>query len=180
MSLLELLVVFVIISMIASVLAQGFGFGLAIYDRVETRGHQIERDVLSLGWFRGVNGSLVAATEPGGALVGDSESFRATTLNPLLGKPGMPTEIEWSIRDGSLAYVEGDKTFRVWPLSNGAELRYLGPGGHWLTSWPTDLNSYLLPAAVKIVGIDDSTFLATVKVRLKANLFLEESRRDRE
>ena len=65
LSLLEMLVVFVIISLVSTVLAQGFGFGLALYERVESRGQQMVADVLSVKWFRHVNGSLIASKQPG-------------------------------------------------------------------------------------------------------------------
>ena len=180
LSLLELLVVFVIISMIASVLAQGLGFGLALYDRVENRGRQIERDVLSSHWFRQVNGSLMALSEPGQSLLGDREVFFATTINPLLAAPGIPTRIKWSILSGALIYEEGGQAFSAGRFSGSAELRYLNRNGQWLESWPEDPNSYGLPGAIKVSGVDHSIFFAAVKVRLEPDLVLEEMRRGRE
>jgi general secretion pathway protein J len=180
LSLLELLVVFVIISMISSVLAQGLGFGLALYDRVENRGRQIERDVLSSHWFRQVNGSLMALSEPGQSLIGDREGFFATTINPLLAAPGIPARIKWSILNGELIYEEGDQVFPAGRLLRSAELRYLNRKGQWLESWPEDPNSYELPGAIKVAGVDHSIFFAAVKVRLKPDLVREELRRELE
>lgn len=179
LSLLEVLVVFVLISMISAVLIQGFGYGLALYDRVENRGQRIVVDVLSAKWFRMVNRALVPSTSPGQSLIGDVDGFNSVTMNPLLGSAGTPSKISWQIRNDVLHYVEDGRELEILPLPADAGIQYLTPAGVWIDSWPQDRVDYLLPAAVRIRSDSGFQMTSSVRSRLRPNLVLEESRRER-
>jgi general secretion pathway protein J len=180
LSLLELLVVFVIISLVSTVLAQGFGFGLALFDRVQNREKVVVVQILSSRWFRHVNNSLVAQKEPGTSVIGNNKQFRAETINPLLAEPGVPTYIEWELDQGTLLYSEEGKQIRVSnQLPVGSQFQFRTADGDWINRWPRDKQSYLLPKAIRVVSVEETLMLATTKIRTRPNLLLEESRLDR-
>lgn len=179
LSLLELLVVFVIISMVSVVLIQGFGFGLALYERVESRGQRVAGEVLAAEWFRRVNRALVAATEPGQSLIGDDRGFEAETLNPLLGRAGLPVQVSWLIDRGQLIYREGDVPLIIAPVAPGAEIAYRDAGGNLHGHWPLDPGDDELPAAIAVRAGGAVLYNASIGMRLRANLLLEESHSER-
>lgn len=179
LSLLELLVVFVLVSMISTVLVQGFGYGLSVYDRVESGGQQLVIDVLSAKWFRLVNSALVPLNSREQSLVGGSEQFEAMTMNPLLDSYGQSTRVSWQIVHDVLVYRQGDGELEVLRLPRGAVFRYLNVAGDWVDSWPTDQNTYELPVAVRIDSGTETLLTASVRNRLVPNFLLEESRRER-
>lgn len=179
LSLLELLVVFVIISMVSTVLLQGFGYGLALYERVESRGQQIVIDSLSSKWFRHTNGALIPSKQPGESLVGDSRGFSAVTINPLIGIAGLPTEIRWEQVDDVLVYKEGGKNMAIRRLPSGSFFQFRSIQGRWLNAWPVDVASHRLPTAIRVWGDGDPLITVVIKGRLYPDLLLEESRRER-
>jgi prepilin-type N-terminal cleavage/methylation domain-containing protein len=177
-SLLELLVVFVIVSMVSVLVLQGLGFGLSLYERVRNRGPELTAESMAHDWFRQVNASLLAQNQRGESLVGDRSKFRAKTLNPLIGHVGLPTSIQWQIDQGSLYYSENGQELKVLSLDMDAGFEYLRGDGSWSRFWPVDKDSFNLPKAIRI-GFGNASILATVKMRLAPDRLLEESRLDR-
>ena len=180
LSLLELLVVFVIISMVSTVLIQGFGFGLALFDRVQQRDQSHRLFLMSGHWFRHVNSALIATKEPGRSLNGNHSSFVARSANPLLAGPGLPMLISWGIDNGVLTYQEGEsKPIEVVTLPAGAGFEYRSSSGSWFDYWPLEPESYTLPSAIRIQESSGSVLTVAVKTRLMPDLLLDESRRER-
>ena len=93
LSLLEMLVVFTIVSMVSVLLVQGFGFGVSLYQRVNESGPGAQKMAMSRNWFREVNSALVVQNDPLMTLLGDAGRIKAYSLNPLFGAPGKPTQI---------------------------------------------------------------------------------------
>ena len=170
--------VFVIVSMVSVLVLQGLGFGLSLYERVRNRGPELIAESMARGWYRQVNASLVAQKRRGESLEGNHFKFRAQTLSPLLGRGGVPTKIQWKIDQGSLYYLESGQEFRVLTVDLDAEFEYLREDGGWARFWPVDKESYKLPEAIRIES-GKGRISATVRMRTRPDLFLEEMRLDR-
>ena len=179
LSLLEMLVVFVVVSLVSVVLLQGFGFGLSLYERVTARSQEAVTLTLTTAWFRQVNASLVAPKEKGQGLEGGPGYFEATSVCPLLAEPGLPVRVSWNINDESLLYREGEELVSLMPMPRDAELRYRDKTGAWHSNWPARDGDLELPVAIAIDSGDETLLLATTRMRLKADFVLEESRRER-
>lgn len=178
---LELLVVFVIVGLVSTLLMQGLGFGLSLFERVQVRSETIKQDLLVQSWFRQVNQSLVAKVhQEGPSLVGNSLSFEATTLNPLLGEAGVAKQVQWSIEDGALWYRESPFELKITEVRPTSRLQYKTQAGGWQSQWPVGNEAQLLPKGVAIDPGNGSQILAVLRVRSNPDVLLEESRRERE
>lgn len=181
LTLLELLVVFVIVGLISTLLMQGLGFGLSMLERVHTRSESLKQEVMLRQWFRQVNQSLVAKSEQQGpSLHGDSSYFEATTMNPLVGEPGVSEPIRWEVEDGLLWYQESDIRLQITEMPANSVIVYRTQAGRWVSDWPLGDDSQLLPSAVAIDSDKEYPVLANLRMRVKPDLLLEESRRERE
>ena len=174
----ELLVVFTIVSLVSVLIAQGFGFGFSLYQRVKDRGPDSIVEVMSRTWFRDINRSLVAQKQPGMSLIGDSTTFSAVTMNALVEPSGSPEEIRWEIRVGALYYVESSQEYKLATLGDSAIFQYMDLSGSWVSSWPVDRESMNLPQAIRI-KLGRETITVNIGMRLEPNLMLEENLRDR-
>lgn len=178
MSLLEMLVVFTIISLVSVLLAQGFGFGMSLYNRIDTAGPALKKRALVRSWFRQVNGALVVQFEPVMTLRGTAEQIQAHSINPLKSRPGPPTEIQWSIDSGWLRYQEGEQGWAITRVDAGAAFEYRTAAGVWVDGWLPGSEEPLLPHAVRI-RTDAEVITAPIMMRYEPDGLLEESRRDR-
>lgn len=181
LSMLELLVVFVIVSLVSTLLMQSLGFGLSLFERVSSRGQSVQKEVLVREWFRIVNQSLVAKVhQDGPSLVGDTLSFRASTLNPLLTGPGIAQTVSWSIERGVLIYKEAGQNLEIVNLPQGSRLQYQNHNGRWFDHWPVGEETQRLPQSVAVDTGSEFPVLAVLRVRSNPDFLLEESRRERE
>ncbi len=180
LSLLELLVVFVIIALVSTVLLQGMGFGLALYDRVQHREKRLTEEILVQAWFRQVNNSLVADVESV-SLDGTEQLVSGTTFQPLLGVAGRSAPINWRIEDQMLRYQEDEADIALLELPPGAVFEFRDAAGGWHGRWPIDFTEpEKLPVSIRILTENGPTLTASVRVRRSPNLVLEENRRDRQ
>ena len=178
LSLLELLVVFVIISMVSTAIVQGFGFGLSLYERVQAKSQQHAVDLLSAKWFRLVNQALIPGKTVERSLVGAADGFSAVTVNPLVSQSGTPEVISWRVEEGFLFYTEGENRFSVARVAQDASFEYRNPRGEWVRDWPFNEQQPSLPLAIRLIQ-ENQTITVAVKGKLTPNLLLEESRRER-
>lgn len=181
LSLLELLVVLVIVGLVSTLLMQGLGFGLSLFERVHTRGEAVKQELMSRQWFRQVNASLVAKPATAGvSLEGNNFAFVSVTLNPLLGSSGIPQEIEWRIEDQILWYKESGLSLSIMSIDMDATFSYRSENGKWVNQWPSGQNHDAIPTAIAVRGREGRDLVASVRVRKRPDLLLEESRRERE
>lgn len=180
LSLLELLVVFVIISLVSTVLVQGFGFGLALYERVQTRTDRIANELLVANWFRSSLEAMVAGKTVETTFHGETDRLRGVTLNPLLGESGSPADFEWRLDRGVLTYRESGSELTVRDAGETIQrFEYLDSDGAWLSTWSPTPEKLELPGAIRVMADEGTVLLATVRSRLAPDLLLEESRRER-
>ncbi len=173
--------VLVIVALVSSLLLQGLGFGLSLYERVHTRSESAKKEVLQREWFRQVNEALIAKPASAGlSLVGDSDSYLTETMAPLFGTPGLRQQISWKLVDEGLWYEESGYSIRIMRASGVAGFRYRDRRGGWHSEWPREEDVQNLPKAIAIEDANGHWIVAPLKSRDIPDLLLEDSRRERE
>lgn len=142
LTLLEMLVVLLLTSLIATLLLQTVSFMLGSYQRVSFYQQKFVRDTLAFSWYRGSIKSLVASLDSEFAFAGDEYEISGYTLAPVMGQSGVLTKINWRLaeagEDQQLWYQENSNppfVIRKW-RAESAEFAYRGQGGEWLSTWP--------------------------------------------
>ena len=100
LTLLEMLVVFVLASLVGTLLIQGAGFFLGQYDTVKRIGREASSDALQQRWFASTVHAMVPYLAADRRFVGDSGSFQGVTMQPLRARSGIPVAARWSIVAG--------------------------------------------------------------------------------
>ena len=170
LSLLEMLVVLVLASLLATLLVQGLGFFLSSSDTARRYASRAAEAHQQQHWFASSVRSMMPYLDPRRAFAGDAASFGGITLEPLGSEPGLPREVRWSIGpDGeSLRYAESgasDATDLDWTVlrAPGKALRfeYADRAGAWHPSWPQDAAAReWIPGQVRLIGEDGRTLLS--------------------
>ena len=167
LSFLELLVVIVIVSLVSTVLVQGLGFGLSLYQQVESRRVNGHKRVLVNHWFGTSSSALVVSTGIQVSLEGAGDRFVANSFNALANGTGFVTPISWHLVDGKngsvLEYQQAGEVFVLGPLEKVHRFEYQDHGGEWHSRWPLqDGAASMLPAAVRIVDAAGSLYVQSV------------------
>lgn len=114
LTLLEMLVVFVLVSLVGTLLIQGAGFFLGQYDNVKRIGREASSEALQQRWFASTVHGMVPYLSPERNLAGDSATFQGITMQPLGGPSGIPVAARWSILSGdqgtAVVYTEQPST----------------------------------------------------------------------
>ena len=97
LTLLEMLVVFVLVSLVGTLLIQGAGFFLGQYDNVKRIGRDASSEALQQRWFASTVQGMVPYLSPERNFAGDSAAFQGVTLQPLGARSGIPVAARWSI-----------------------------------------------------------------------------------
>lgn len=178
-TLIEMLVVMMIMAMVVTLVVQGFGYSLGLYQRVVNAQNTSYKQVFAYQWFKSSLGSQVAMRLDDRGLEGDTQQLSTYTYQPLLGRPGIKRLIHWELTQTQgllqLNYREGDSYFTVysWPEASG-QFEYLGEQGRWSGQWPTQvLDIQPLPQAIRLVVNTDSesfNYVAVTRTRLRANV----------
>ena len=167
LSFLELLVVIVIVSLVSTVLVQGLGFGLSLYQKVESRRVNSHKRVLVNHWFGTSSSALVASTGVRVSLEGAGDRFVAQTFNALVKEAGVATPVSWKLIDekegSALEYQQAGEIFILSSLAGTHRFEYQGHDGDWYSSWPLQGGiASMLPAAVRIVDVAGSVYVQSV------------------
>jgi general secretion pathway protein J len=182
-TLIEMLVVMVIISLLITVIMQGFGYSLGFYQRVVTTQKNAYSEVLAYNWLRSTLGVSVAARPKDLGLEGDAFEVTTYTYQPLVERAGLKTRISWQLIQDSdnlrLAYTEGSVSFDVyhWPAATG-HWEYMDENQQWQNKWPTEKSERIrLPNAVKIQvnsGSDIKNYVVVIKTRKRSEVRMDE------
>ena len=175
----------VIVSLVSTVLVQGLGFGLSLYQQVESRREDSHAKVLVRHWFVASSSALVVSVGEHASLKGNSNHFSATSFNALVASSGIATPISWELFDdqkGSvLAYSQADKAVLFWPITRVHRFEYRDHVGGWHSSWPIqDQIAALLPAALRVIDAAGSVYMQSVlQTRASPDLVVVKMHRDR-
>jgi general secretion pathway protein J len=183
-TLIEMLVVLIIVSLIVTVVMQGFGYTLGLYQRVVGAQKVAYEQVLSYQWFTRSLQAQVAKRPKDRSLEGSNVELSTYSFRPLIGPQGLKTMIAWELQSTSeglaLRYKEHEISFIVqrWPQAIG-KFEYLDDEGNWQETWPVKESAESpLPDAIRLVvsvGGDTLNYVAKVATRRVANVTLEES-----
>lgn len=193
-TLLEMLVVVLLVSLLASLLMQGFVYMSGTYHAVERRQARAQQQELLEGWLRdsvhGIVNGVDGEFGKDALFSGDASSFSGVSLSPLAGlHQGFPTKISWSIeREGNqifLRYGEAPLTggvmnwhiIKAWPSTVSASWFYQHEG-EWLESFPRQTSVFkrdeknVLPRAIGLrVDTVPLPIELIVSVRANSNVY---------
>ena len=154
LTLLELLVVIVMTALIATLVMQGIGQGLGVFQRVSADQGQIYHELMGQQWLRQTLSAAVANPVDQETFKGKGDAVQLRSFRPLLGSEGIPTSIAWRIAsDGALQYQEGDQTLAIPSRSAVQRIEYQDSKAEWHDHWPPD-EKLLLPERVRFVHDD--------------------------
>ena len=166
LTLIEMLVVLVLVSLLGTLLIQGTGYFLGRYAQV-TRVHR-DASLASLRqhWFVSTVQTMVPSRVETRQFTGDGTAFEGTTLQPLAAEPGLPVRVRWSIsgeRGGdSVVYAEdGGEPWTVLTSGEGGgelSFEYADAAGAWQDHWraPSDARERI-PRTVRLVSTEGGT-----------------------
>lgn len=100
LTLLEMLVVFVLASLISTLLVQGAGFFLGQYDTVKRIAREASSTALQQRWFASTVHAMVPYMAWDRRFAGGPASFQGVTMQPLRAPSGLPVAARWSIVRG--------------------------------------------------------------------------------
>ena len=147
LTLIEMLVVLVLVSLLGTLLLQGTGFFLGKYATVKRVHREASLDALRQHWFISTVQAMVPSRIEARRFAGDAFSFEGVTLQALAAEPGLPVRARWSIdADGtSEAVVYAQEDGESWTVmasdDEGLEFEYADSAGEWHGHWPIETDS---------------------------------------
>ena len=148
LTLVELLVTLVLVSMLGTLLVQSITFFAAHYERVQRVARDAARADLQQTWFASSVQGLVPLGIPARRFTGGPTEFRGTTLQPLEAAAGLPVQVRWSIAAGQdnlgrpaavVGYAEdGGPPRRVLARARPLAFQYADAAQAWHDRWPPE------------------------------------------
>lgn len=182
-TLIEMLVVMIIVAMVVTLIVQGFGYTLGVYQRVVNKQSNAYQQAFAYRWFTSSLQTPIAMRPKDRGLEGDSRQLSTYSYQPLLAQQGLKTLIVWELLDNGgelqLSYREAGQQFPVqrWPGASG-HFEYLSEQGQWLPRWPEEKREMQpLPKAVRLVvsrGDEVFNYVAVNTMRLRAEVTMDE------
>jgi len=172
LSLIEVLVVLVLVSMIAVLMMQGVGQLLASYSVVQRVQHASSQTMLRQQWFRDVVSGVVASRSSKRAFTGSADAFSGYSLTPLVRADGIAAPFSLSLVevDGlvQLQYEEGGEAEELsmpWSILEldvlGQRFAYRNTAGQWLTDWPDESSPReKIPRQIALLGSEGELLLS--------------------
>ena len=147
LTLIEMLVVLVLVSLLGILLIQGTGYFLGKIATVERIHREAAHATLGQHWFMSSVQAMVPSRLEARSFVGDASSFEGVTLQGLASEPGRPVRARWSIDvDGESGIVVYDQERgEPWTVlvsdDDGLVFQYADSTGHWHDRWPASDNA---------------------------------------
>ena len=148
LTLVELLVTLLLVSMLGTLLVQSIAFFAAHYERVQRVARDAARADLQQRWFASSVQGLVPLGIPARRFAGSPAEFRGTTLLPLEAAAGLPVQVRWSIAAGQddrglpasvVGYAEdGGPRRRVLARAAPLAFQYADAAQTWHDRWPPE------------------------------------------
>ncbi len=182
-TLIEMLVVMIIVAMVVTLIVQGFGYTLGLYQRVVKSQNNAYQQVFAYHWLNSSLSAPVAMRPKDRALEGDARRVATYTYQPLLAKQGLKTLVQWELAENNgqltLSYREGSSYFPVYQwLDARGQFEYMDEQGQWVNRWPIQKSDNLpLPKAMRILitsGRDSFNYVVKVDTRLRAEVTSDE------
>jgi general secretion pathway protein J len=182
-TLIEMLVVLIIVAMVVTLIIQGFGYTLGLYQRVVKSQNTAYQQVFTYHWLSSSLSSPVAVRPKDRGLEGDASQLSTYSYQPLLAQAGLKTLVQWELQHQGgelwLSYKEGQIRFPVYQWTNATgRFEYLDEQGQWVNLWPMQKSDNLpLPKAVRILvtsGRDSFNYVVMTGTRLRAEVTSDE------
>ena len=168
LTLLEMLVVLVLVSLLGTLLIQGAGFFLGRYAMAKRVHREASVDALRQHWFSSTVQAMVPSDREARRFVADASSFEGVTLQALDAEPGMPVRARWSIdTDGaSEIVVYSQEDGPPWTVlasdEGGLAFQYADAAGRWHGHWPIVIDPRRpprerVPRMVRLIRSDGGT-----------------------
>ena len=155
LTLIEMLVVLVLVSLLGTLLIQGTGFFLGKIATVKRIHREAAHAALGQHWFISSVQAMVPSRLEARRFVGDASSFEGVTLQGLASEPGQPVRARWSIDfdddfdgdgdDESAIVVYDQERGEPWTVlvsdDDGLVFQYADSTGHWHDRWPVPGNA---------------------------------------
>lgn len=155
----EVLVVLVLVSLISSLLMQGFGYVLRLRVNVTQQLKKQRTQQLQEHWYRNlVAGLIVNAREEKVLFQGSESRLQGLSINTLTAPVGVPQPftLTLSSQENTIALQYRISEKEVWTLgqwtAQKASFSYLDNQGNWVLTWPPKMgvSSQQLPEAVQL------------------------------
>ncbi len=160
LTLLEMLVVMVLVSLLGTLLLQGIGFFTGKYQVVQRARADLSLADLQQHWFTSSVRGLTPYGVEARRFVGNARAFQGITLAPLQAEAGMPVTARWTIGGGdrpTLLYTEDGGPART-VLPPGQErlvFDYADAAFRWHDRWPiAAAETEWTPTFVRLRGED--------------------------
>ncbi|MDD5274744.1 MAG: prepilin-type N-terminal cleavage/methylation domain-containing protein [Methylovulum sp.] len=163
-TLMEVLVVLVLVSLLSSLLMQGFGYVLRLRLNVTQQLKTQRVQQLQEYWYSGlVTGLIVNAQNEKALFQGDDSILQGLSINTLTAPAGVPKQFILTLLSQNntitLKYritEKDDWTLGEWPAQT-ASFSYLDNEGNWVSTWPPKMGmvTQQLPEAIRL-QIDSS------------------------
>ena len=147
LTLIEMLVVLVLVSLLGTLLIQGTGFFLGKIATVKRIHREAAHAALGQHWFISSVQAMVPSRIEGRSFAGDASSFEGVTLQALGSESGRPVRARWSIDiDGESGIVVYDQERgEPWTVlvsdDDGLVFQYADSTGRWHDRWPVSGNA---------------------------------------
>ena len=143
LSLLEMLVVMVLVTLLGTLLLQGVGFFTGKYQVVQRARADLSLAELQQHWFASSVRGLTPYGVEARRFVGNARGFRGITLAPLQAEPGMPVTARWTIdgEDASILRYTEDRGLPLTVLPENDErlvFDYADSAYRWYDRWPVE------------------------------------------
>ena len=159
LTLIEMLVVLVLVSLLGTLLIQGAGFFLGQYAAVQRVHREASREELRRHWFVSTLQAMVPSKVETRRFAGDASSFEGVTLQALAGEPGRPLRVRWSIDAGgaSPAVVYAEEDAAPWTVLRADDealaFQYADSTRQWHERWPVTGDTLeRIPRMVRLVS----------------------------
>ncbi len=182
-TLIEMLVVMIIVAMVVTLIVQGFGYTLGVYQRVVKNQNNAYQQVFAYHWFTSSLQTQVAMRPKDKGLEGDARQLTTFTYQPLLARQGLKTRIGWELVDkGSelqLVYREANQQLIVqrWLGATG-HFEYMDEKGQWVQRWPLEKSDLQpLSRVIRLIinrGEETFNYVAINTTRLRAEVTMDE------
>ncbi len=159
MSLLELMVALVLVSLLATLVIQSVSFFLARYETVRRVNRDTSEAALHSLWFAGTVRGLIPVGDDTRRFSGAPTGFVGTTLQPLRAESGTPAVVRWSIANGAsestLRYAESSPLpggeWKILALDEELAFEYADAAGRWHSRWPVaSAPDEWLPSSIRL------------------------------
>ena len=187
LTLMEMLVVLVLTSLVATLLLQGTTFLYGSHERVDYHLKLMQKDILPDSWFRASVAKLAASLDEDAGFSGNANGFKGYSYASVTEEEGKLVRVEWWLNETGqgvelwLAQSGHENLLtQQWADAQSAQFFYMNHSGQYSSAWPTtDQEKLLLPLAIRLkVGFDNEftlAVLASVEVRKRGPLDFRDS-----